>query len=69
MIQTFIHSTENNNFYIYDDQSRLSMLIHPELQKAHMRPQRERIHSGGIQRYFTSEFEIKPQLMQRYKLL
>ena len=36
MIQTFIHSTENNNFYIYDDQSRLSMLIHPELQKAHM---------------------------------
>lgn len=35
MIQTIIHTTENNNCYIYDDQSRLSILIHPELKKAH----------------------------------
>jgi uncharacterized protein len=35
MIQSLIHTTENNNSYIYDDQRRLSMLIHPELKKAH----------------------------------
>lgn len=35
MIKSFIHSTENNNFYIYDDRCRLSMLIHPEIKKAH----------------------------------
>lgn len=35
MIQSFIHSTDNNNLYIYDDQSRLSILIHPEIKKAH----------------------------------
>jgi len=34
MIHTLIHSTENKNLYIYDDQHRLSMLIHPELKKA-----------------------------------
>lgn len=35
MIETLIHTTERNNSYIYDDQTRLSMLIHPELKKAH----------------------------------
>jgi len=35
MIQSFIHSTINKNFYLYDDQHRLSMLIHPELNKAY----------------------------------
>ncbi|MDR2919150.1 MAG: radical SAM peptide maturase [Tannerella sp.] len=34
MIQTFICTSENKNLYIYDDQSRLSMLAHPELEKA-----------------------------------
>lgn len=34
MIQSFIHTSENNNSYIYDDQYRLSILVHPELKKA-----------------------------------
>lgn len=39
MIQTFIHSTVNSNYYIYDDQRRLSLLIHPEIKKAHEQSQ------------------------------
>ena len=35
MIQSLIHTTENNNSYIYDDHNRLSMLVHPELRKVH----------------------------------
>lgn len=35
MLQTIIHTTENNNHYIYDDYSRLSMLIHPEIRNVH----------------------------------
>lgn len=33
MIQSLIHTTENDNSYIYDDQRRLSVLVHPELRK------------------------------------
>jgi uncharacterized protein len=35
MIQSFIHTSENDNLYIYDDQQRLSMLVHPEFEKAY----------------------------------
>ncbi|MDR1371077.1 MAG: radical SAM peptide maturase [Dysgonamonadaceae bacterium] len=35
MIQSFIHTSENNNLYIYDDQYRLSILVHPEFEKAY----------------------------------
>ncbi len=35
MIQAFIHTSNNENLYIYDDQHRLSMLAHPELEKVH----------------------------------
>lgn len=35
MIQSFIHTSENDNLYIYDDQRRLSLLVHPELEKAY----------------------------------
>lgn len=34
MIRSFFYTSENKNLYIYDDQSRLSMLAHPELKKA-----------------------------------
>lgn len=34
MIQSFIHTSDNNNSYIYDDHFRLSMLVHPEIKKA-----------------------------------
>lgn len=35
MIQSFIHTSENENLYIYDDQHRLSMLVHPEFEKVY----------------------------------
>ena len=34
MIQSFVYSSENNNIYLYVDQHRLSMLAHPEFEKA-----------------------------------
>lgn len=33
MINTFIHTSENNNLYLYNHQLRLSMLMHPEFKK------------------------------------
>jgi uncharacterized protein len=33
-MQSFLHTSENGNFYIYDDQLRLSLLVHPEFEKA-----------------------------------
>jgi len=35
MIKTFIHTSENNNLYLYDEQHRLSMLVHPVFKKAY----------------------------------
>lgn len=35
MIQSIIHSSESNNFYLYDDEHRFSMLIHPEFKKVY----------------------------------
>jgi len=35
MHKSLIHSSENNNYYIYDHQFRLSILVHPELKKVH----------------------------------
>lgn len=35
MIQTLIHSSENDNLYVFDLQSRLSILVHPEFRKAY----------------------------------
>lgn len=35
MKRSLIHSTDNNNHYIYDDQSRLSMFIHPAIKDAY----------------------------------
>lgn len=37
MAQTLIYTTDNNNSYIYDDKSRLSMLIHPELRNVYQK--------------------------------
>ena len=33
MTQSFIHKSDNNNFYLYDDHRMLSMLVHPEFEK------------------------------------
>ncbi len=35
MIKSIIYSTENNNSYLYDAKHFYSMLMHPELEKAH----------------------------------
>lgn len=35
MIQTLIHTSENDNSYIYDYQFRLSILVHPEFRMAY----------------------------------
>lgn len=35
MIKSIIHTSESNNFYLYDNQYSLSMLIHPEFKKVH----------------------------------
>lgn len=34
MIQSFVFTSENSNMYLYDDQHRLSLLVHPEFEKA-----------------------------------
>ena len=50
MIKTLIHTSEKNNHYIYDDQHRLSMLIHPELMKVHEK-------SADIDPYYLDKYE------------
>jgi Arylsulfatase regulator (Fe-S oxidoreductase) len=50
MIQSFIHKTENNNLYIYDDQQRLSVLIHPRFEKVHEK-------STALDSYYLKKFE------------
>lgn len=35
MEQTFIHTSENNNLYLYDHRLKLSILMHPEFNKAY----------------------------------
>lgn len=49
MIQSFIHTTVNNNLYIYDDQHRLSMLIHPELEKVYEK-------SSNVNPYYLKKY-------------
>lgn len=49
MNQSFIHSTENGNFYIYDNQCRLSMLVHPELENAYIR-------SSNVNPYYLKKY-------------
>lgn len=34
MMQSFLFTSQNDNLYIYDDQYRLSLLVHPEFEKA-----------------------------------
>nr|WP_321522009.1 radical SAM peptide maturase [uncultured Macellibacteroides sp.] len=50
MIQTLLHTTENNNLYIYDDQRRLSMLVHPEIRKAYE-------NSTDVNPYYLKKYE------------
>lgn len=50
MIQTLIHSSENNNLYIYDQQFRLSILVHPEFRKAYE-------ESTDVDPYYLKKYE------------
>ncbi len=49
MIETVVHTSENNNLYLYDDQYRLSMLIHPDLAKVHK-------SSGHVDPYYIRKY-------------
>lgn len=63
MIQSLIHSTENNNSYIYDDQFRLSMLIHPEFRKAYEKSTEVDPYYWGKYEYLAKHnFFSKPKL-------
>ena len=55
MIKTLIYTTENNNSYIYDHKSRLSMLIHPDLKKAHENPAEVKKTKENLQRFMTQK--------------
>ena len=35
MFKTLIHTSENDNLYIYNHQSKLSILVHPDFRKAY----------------------------------
>lgn len=35
MESTVIYTSESNNYYLYDNRQKISMVIHPELAKAH----------------------------------
>lgn len=35
MIQSFFHTSDNNNLYLYNNQLRISMLMHPEFDRIH----------------------------------
>lgn len=50
MMQTLFHKTENNNLYIYDDQRKLSLLVHPELKKVHE-------NSTDVNPYYLKKYE------------
>ncbi|MCL2650948.1 MAG: radical SAM peptide maturase [Candidatus Azobacteroides sp.] len=49
MLETLIHTTENNNLYLYDDLKKLSLLIHPELAKVHEK-------SNNINSYYYKKY-------------
>ena len=49
MRKSIIHSTQNNNSYLYDTQHMFSMLIHPELKKAHEK-------STEIDSYYSKKY-------------
>lgn len=50
MIQSLIHTTESNNIYLYDYQLRLSMLIHPEFEKAYK-------NSPEVEQYYLDKYK------------
>lgn len=50
MIETLLHTTEYNNLYLYDDQTRLSILLHPEFKKAYE-------NSSDPDSYYSKKYE------------
>ena len=51
MIQSIIHTSENDNFYLYNDELRLSMLIHPQLKKIYESPMDMDVDSYYLDKY------------------
>jgi len=50
MIQSIIHTSEKGNLYLYNDNQRLSLLIHPEFKKAHE-------SSMNVDPYYSGKYE------------
>ena len=50
MIESFIHATEHNNLYLYDDKHALSLLIHPDFRKAHEK-------SSDVDLYYLDKYK------------
>lgn len=50
MSQSLIHSTENGNMYIYDNQLRLSILVHPEFENVFTK-------SSNVDPYYLKKYE------------
>jgi uncharacterized protein len=51
MIQTLIHTSGNDNTYLYDHPSRLSILVHPEFKKAYEKS------TDTIDPYYLKKYE------------
>ena len=52
MRESVVHSTENNNLYLYDAQHMFSLLIHPELGRAHEK-------SENLNPYYLKKYEYQ----------
>lgn len=63
MTKTVIYKSNNHNFYLYDDQRRMSMLIHPKLAQAHEQSIEMDSYYGRKYAYLKShDFFAQPQL-------
>ncbi len=63
MIQSIVSTTEFGNLYLYDDYQKMSLLIHPELKKAHYKSEKVDPYYQGKYEYLKKYgFFSKPQM-------
>ena len=69
MRKSFIHTSERNNLYLYDDKRRLSLLVHPEFERAHKKSTDVDPYYSGKYAYLKKNgFFEKPELVNFIKL-
>ena len=59
MFKTLIHTSENDNLYIYNHQSKLSILVHPDFRKAYE-------GSADADPYYIKKYESHRELPVQY---